>query len=58
LREDDKILWTSYLWQSAQSFDRNMEITVERGDDTIEFQYWPRAFEKARSWQLFKVAEN
>jgi hypothetical protein len=55
LREGDKILWYSPPWKCVDDFQARMELFVESGGVEKRVTYWPRAFDKAESWQMVKV---
>ena len=55
LREGDKILWYSPTWKCVDDFEAQMELFVESGGVEKRVVYWPRAFDRAQSWQMVKV---
>ncbi|KIM97843.1 hypothetical protein OIDMADRAFT_20265 [Oidiodendron maius Zn] len=55
LKEGDKILWYSPTWKCVDDFEAQMELFVESGGVEKRVVYWPRAFDKAQSWQMVKV---
>lgn len=55
LKEGDKILWHSPPWKCVDHFEAQMELFVESGGVEKRIVYWPRAFDKAQSWQMVKV---
>jgi hypothetical protein len=55
LREGDKILWYSPPWKCVDHFDEQMELFVDSGGVEKRVVYWPRAFDKAQSWEMVKV---
>ena len=57
LKEGDKIVWSSQLWRCVDHFEEKMKVVVEREGKEITFEYWPRAFEMAKSWQMVKAGE-
>lgn len=58
LKEGDRIVKSSYLWRCVDHFEEKMKVVVEREGVETEFKYWPRSFEKAKSWQMVKVDED
>jgi hypothetical protein len=55
LKEGDKILWYSPPWKCVDDFQAQMELFVESAGVEKRVVYWPRAFDKADSWQMVKV---
>jgi hypothetical protein len=38
-------------------FEEQLKVVVERDGGEITIKYWPRSFEKAKSWQMVKAEE-
>jgi hypothetical protein len=55
LRARDKILWYSPTWVCVDHFEAQMELFVESGGVEKRVVIWPRALDKAQSWQMVKV---
>jgi hypothetical protein len=57
LRAGDRIVRSSYPWKYVNHFEAQMEVVVTREEEELKVKYWPRAFEKAKSWQMVKIEE-
>ncbi len=57
LEEGDTIVRSSHLWRCVDYFEEKMKVVVERDGKEVTYEYWPRAFEMAKSWQMVKVEE-
>ena len=57
LQENDSVVWSSYLWRCIEHFEAQLTLIVRRDGQDIQVKYWPRAYEKAPSWRMVKVAQ-
>ncbi|RFU28464.1 hypothetical protein B7463_g7895, partial [Scytalidium lignicola] len=57
LKEGDKITWSSHVWKCAEDFTAELKVVVNREGKDFNVTFWPRAYEKAKSWQLVKVED-
>jgi hypothetical protein len=39
------------MWQLTGDYERRMKLKVRRGGEQIDFEYWPRSWEKVECWQ-------
>ena len=58
LRDGDKIVSNSYIWKCVDDFDAQMDVVVQRKEKIVTVKYWPRSFEKAKSWQMVEVEQT
>jgi hypothetical protein len=58
LKEGDRIVWNSQLWRCVDDFEAELEVIVRRDAKDMKVKYWPRAWEKADSWQLIKITDD
>lgn len=58
LREGDKIIQSSYEWRCIDHLEEVMDVVVEREGVEVEIRYWPRTFEKTKSWQFVTKEEE
>ncbi|KAI9745653.1 MAG: hypothetical protein M1818_001187 [Claussenomyces sp. TS43310] len=56
LRNGDRVVWNSYLWQCAGDYDRKMEVVVDRVGEHVRIERWPRTYQKVESWQVLPIA--
>lgn len=52
LRNGDKVVDGSGMVPCLTDFERRLRLRVERGDERLEIEYWPRSWSKAVSWQV------
>ncbi|KAL5326945.1 hypothetical protein ACEPPN_004634 [Leptodophora sp. 'Broadleaf-Isolate-01'] len=57
LEDGDRITWSSHFWRCAEDFSAEIKVIVNREGKVFETKFWPRAHEKARSWQMVKVED-
>jgi hypothetical protein len=58
LKEGDRITWSSHAWKCAEDFAAKVEVVVDRDGKSFNVTFWPRAHEKAKSWQMVKVEDT
>jgi hypothetical protein len=58
LKDGDKIVWSSHEWRCVDHFDAEMEVIVERDGEETKIKYWPRSYDKAKSWQMVKKEDE
>jgi len=51
LRNGDKLIKTSSVWECRDRMDRNFWFVVERDGERVHGEFWPRSFQKASSFQ-------
>ncbi|TFK55987.1 hypothetical protein OE88DRAFT_1652543 [Heliocybe sulcata] len=51
VRNGDKVLKGEMLWATAGELTKNMTLTVEREGEVLQFEYWPRSYEKVEAYQ-------
>jgi predicted metalloprotease with PDZ domain len=53
LRDGDVLLRNDYLGNSADHYERNLNLVIRRDGREIVINYWPRKWEKVECWQWF-----
>ncbi|TVY73131.1 hypothetical protein LSUE1_G007422 [Lachnellula suecica] len=56
-KEGDKITSSSHLQPCVDNFDAEMEVIIRRDGEDKTLKYWPRSFDKAKSWKFVKLDE-
>lgn len=51
LRNGDKLIKTSSVWECRDRMDRKFSFVVERDGERIHGEFWPRSFQRALSFQ-------
>ncbi|KAK0622429.1 hypothetical protein B0T14DRAFT_475415 [Immersiella caudata] len=51
LRNGDKLIRTSNVWECRDRMDRNFHFVVERDGERVHGKFWPRSFQSAVSFQ-------
>ena len=57
LMEGDVIISSSHLQPCVDNFELEMEVIIHRDGEDKTVRYWPRSFEKAKSWSFMKLDE-
>jgi hypothetical protein len=58
LKEGDRITWSSHVWKCAEDFTAELKVVVNKEGKDFNVTFWPRAYEKAKSWQMVKVEDT
>ncbi|RFU32834.1 hypothetical protein B7463_g3487, partial [Scytalidium lignicola] len=58
LKEGDKITWSSHIWKCAEDFTAKLKVVVNREEKDLSVTFWPRSYEKVKSWQMVKVEDT
>lgn len=56
-REVYKVRRFKGLWNCMDCFEEEMGAVVEGDGEEVNVRYWPRRFEKAKSWKMVKAGE-
>jgi hypothetical protein len=43
------------MWQLTVDYGRGMKVKMRRGDECLDFEYWPRSWEKVKCWQWVEI---
>ncbi|EPE30251.1 trypsin-like serine typically contains c-terminal pdz protein [Glarea lozoyensis ATCC 20868] len=54
VREGDEVVWK----EMGDGFEGVVEVGVMRGEERLEFKWWPRGWERVESWRLEKVEDS
>lgn len=54
LRDGDKILWYSRPDACEIHFEKKLRLSVERDEEKLDLEYWPRSRDKVRCWQVLE----
>jgi predicted metalloprotease with PDZ domain len=55
LKEADRIIRSSHVWECVDTFEAEMELVVEREEVEKTITYWPRSIETVECLQFIKL---